>query len=50
MPMPSCAWALSAPTSPLRNRSTGVWSETSVDSYDWIATPQNSEKLNSISE
>ena len=45
---PDFAWSLMAALSPARNRSSGVWSETSVASQVWIASPQKSEKLNSI--
>src|SRR5262249_50108324 len=48
VPKPSCWRRVSAVLSPSRKRSIGASSETSVDSYIWIARPQNSEKLASI--
>src|ERR1041385_1362676 len=47
---PRCSRALSAPRLPSMNWSKRELSETSVDSYIWIATPQNMEKLYSICE
>ena len=45
---PRTAAGLSAVVSPRKKRSTGVWSETSVASYAWMASPQKSEKLYSM--
>jgi hypothetical protein len=42
-PRRSCPF--SAVLSPAMNRSNGVWSEISVDSYCWMARPKNSAKL-----
>src|SRR5215467_9808055 len=47
---PRCSNALSAPRFPSMNWSKRELSETSVDSYIWMATPQNMEKLYSICE
>src|SRR3954470_1112466 len=43
--MPSTCCFVSALWSPERNSSTGVWSETSEDSYSWTARPQKREKF-----
>src|SRR5262245_4895794 len=48
VPKPSCWRCVRAVLSPSRKRSIGASSETSVDSYIWIARPQNSEKFASI--
>src|SRR4051794_3915511 len=43
--MPSCPCWVSAVPSPARNLSTGVWSDTSDDSYICTARPQKSERF-----
>src|SRR5258707_1707111 len=45
---PNCCWAVSAEVLPSANWSNGALSETSVDSYRLIASPQNMEKLASM--
>src|SRR6478752_681234 len=47
---PSCSREVRAERLPSMNWSKRELSETSVDSYIWIATPQNIEKLYSICE
>src|SRR6476661_5344085 len=48
--IPSCSRVLRAVRLPSMNWSKRELSETRVDSYIWIATPQNMEKLYSICE
>src|SRR5262245_32472275 len=48
VPKPDSWRSVSADRFPSMKRSNGASSETSVDSYIWIARPQNSEKFASI--